>query len=276
MSLAEAAGGAGDAAAAAEGAGADAAAAEAAAAAAAGGGGEKPSAYVPDGLPDNWRGENDQATIDALFGVAKGYRDAEAKKSPVVKSVDDIKFEPSESIAPYIHDQSDPVLTSFKTAAVKHGLNNDQVAGIINETLGTLVTDGLIATPFNPQKEVETLGEAMGLDRAGVAKLAGDMDAFANGLAGQLEGVPEKYQDAVKERLAEMADDHIGVMALSALQQRLQKGGIRMEGGAVDQGDMTDADLKAMDADDRIDPTSSKYDPEVRKKYDEAYKKRFG
>lgn len=248
-----------------------------------GGGGDKPDdggspaqPYVPDGLPDNWRGDNDQATIDALFGVAKGYRDAEAKKPGVLKSVDDISFEPSEAIAPYIHDQSDPVLTAYKAAAVKHGLNADQFAGVINETLGTLVTDGLIAEPFDPQKELSSLGEALGLDRTGIARVTKDMASFADGLAGQLEGVPEKYQDAVKERLAELADDHVGIMALKALQERLQKGGIRIEGDAVQQGDMSEADLRALDRDDRIDPNSTKYDAELRKKYDEAYQRRFG
>lgn len=240
------------------------------------GGGNPPSAYIPDGLPDNWRGDNDQGTIDALFGVAKGFRDADAKKPPTLKSVDDIQFEPGEAIAPYIHDKSDPVLTAYKTAAVKHGLNADQFAGVINETLGTLVTDGLIATPFDPQKELDSLGEAMGLDRTGVAKITNDMAAFAEGLAGQLEGVPEQHQEAVKERLSELADDHIGIMALNALQQRLQKGGLRIEGGAVRQGDMTDAELDALDRDDRIDPDSAKFDPELRKRYDAAYQKRYG
>jgi hypothetical protein len=240
------------------------------------GGGNPPSAYFPEGIPDNWRGENDQGTIDTLFGVAKGYRDAEAKRPPVLKSIDDIQFEPGDAIAPYIHDQSDPVMTAYKAAAVKHGLNADQFAGVINETLGTLVTDGLIAAPFNPQKELDSLGEAMGLDRAGVARMATDMDAFATGLAGQLEGVPEQHREAVRERIAEMADDHIGIMALNALQQRLQKGGLRVEGGTVQQGDLTDAELKALDSDDRIDPQSSKYDPELRKKYDAAYQKRYG
>ena len=242
----------------------------------AGGGGEPPAPYVPEGMTENWRGEDDKSTIDTLFGIAKGYRDADAQRGSPPASADEYTFEPGDTLSPYIHDTSDPVLTAAKGAAHELGLTNDQYQGMIEKTLAPLVEQGLIEAPYDPQSELTSLGKALSLDSDGIAKAVTNATTFAEGLVGQFEGVPDEYKDAVKDRLAELADDHIGVMTLQYMQARMGKAGIKVDGQSVHQSGMTKEDLDRLDRDERVDPNSPKFDPELRRKYDEAYRSLHG
>ena len=79
-----------------------------------------------------------------------------------------------------------------------------------------------------------------------------------------------------------MTDTAAGNTLLRAIASRLGESGIRIGGQGGGTGALTADDLKKLDSDPRIDPRNrdhkdpaQKFDPELRKQYDEAYNRLF-
>lgn len=230
--------------------------------------------YRPDGLPESYHGENDQETIDRLYGAVKGFRDEKAKLPPVPKDIGEYAYEPSDALKPYLGGEgSDPLLDSFKAAAFKNKIPASVLGDMIEETFRPLIEGGAFPEPYNPEKETKRIGEYLGLD--GKDEIAGaweDAKGWAKGLAAQMG---DKAPEAVKGELNALAETAEGVMLIRHLQGLFAEKGLSVGGQEGGAGGLTKADLKRLDADERIDPNSQKFDPDLRKQYDDAYRRLF-
>ena len=222
--------------------------------------------YRPDGLDESFHGATDRETIDKLMA---GIKDATPS---LPEDVSGYEFTPSEGLEGYFGDKDDPLMNSAKAAALKNGIPPDVLQSFINDTFGDPVAKGMIAPPFNPKAEIDGLAKMLGGDTKAAEKAINDAEAIAGNLAKTM-GLPE----AAAGFFEGMAETGSGVMVIRAIQKIAGEKGIPL--GGQDAGATTHFSketLKKMGADPRIDPQSPKYDPEVRKKYDDSYRALYG
>ena len=225
-----------------------------------------PELYRPEGLDETFHGATDRETIDKLMA---GIKDATPQLPADVSGYD---FTPADGLQGFFGDKDDPLLNSAKAAALKNGIAPNVLQGFINDTFGDPVAKGLIAPPFNPKAEIDGLAKMLGADIKGTEKAINDANAIAGNLAKSM-GLPEQAAGFF-EGMAETAS---GVMVIRAIQKMATEKGIPLGGqdaGATSH--YSKETLKSMGADPRIDPQSPKYDPDVRKKYDDSYKALYG
>ena len=241
---------------------------------------------APEGFPKDFIG----ATAEESYGkLAAGYtdlntrfggmRDKLATLPAPPKTHDDYTFQPDDKMKPYFGDLGkDPVFGTFKQSAHKNGLSQGQFDGVLKDVYGMMTEKGMLAEPFNPMKEIETFEKSMGYDRQKTTEAFTANETFAKGILGQLKGVPDAIKPQVEAALASLTDTAAGNVFLGALASRLSESGIRIAGDAAG-GAMTKADLDKLGGDPRIDPVNrdsqdpaKKFDPDLRKKYDDAYK----
>nr|WP_319389275.1 hypothetical protein [uncultured Cohaesibacter sp.] len=230
------------------------------------GNGAEATLYRPDGLDEAFHGETDQETIDKLMA---GIKDA---KPQLPEDVSGYDFTPAEGLEGYFSEKDDPLLNSAKAAALKNGIAPNVLQSFINDTFGDPVAKGVIAPPFNPKAEIDGLAKMLGGDTKVAEKAINDADAIAGNLAKTM-GLPE----AAAGFFEGMAETASGVMVIRAIQKMAGEKGIAL--GGQDAGATTHFSretLKSMGADPRIDPQSPKYDPDVRKKYDDSYRALYG
>lgn len=222
--------------------------------------------YRPDGLEENYFGETDQETIDKLMA---GIKDATPQ---LPEDVSGYEFTPAVGLEGYFGEKDDPLLNSAKAAALKNGITPDVLQSFINDTFGDPVAKGVIAPPFNPKAEIDGLAKMLGGDSKVAEKAINDADAIAGNLAKTM-GLPE----AAASFFEGMAETASGVMVIRAIQKMAGEKGVAL--GGQDAGATTHFSretLKNMSADPRIDPQTTKYDPDLRKKYDDSYKALYG
>lgn len=230
--------------------------------------------YTPEGFPEHLLGDDDHGTIDRLFTAYSGARERLAQAGDVPKDVAGYVYEPNETLAPFFADESDPVLASAKQAALKTGITGQQFQSFIDETFTELVGSGQIEAPYDPARELKNLGTYLDTkDPREIEKIATDNEAFVKNLAAQME-LPEP----VAGFMASLTDLAGGNVILHRLSGLLQERGISLgaEGETGKVAAISEDELRALDADERIDPASPKFDPALRKKYDEAYQKLYG
>nr|WP_321463996.1 hypothetical protein [uncultured Cohaesibacter sp.] len=228
--------------------------------------GAEATLYRSDGLEESYFGETDQETIDKLMS---GIKDATPQ---LPEDVSGYNFTPAEGLEGYFGEKDDPLLNSAKAAALKNGIAPNVLQSFINDTFGDPVAKGVIAPPFNPKAEIDGLAKMLGGDTKVAEKAINDADAIAGNLAKTM-GLP----DAATGFFEGMAETASGVMVIRAIQKMATEKGIAL--GGQDAGATTHFSretLKNMGADPRIDPQSTKYDPDVRKKYDDSYRALYG
>lgn len=248
-----------------------------------GGGGWTP----PEGLPADLAGANADETLARLLPAyteastrMNGLRTQVAQMPKAPDSIDAYTFDPDEKLKPYFEGfDQDPAWKHAREAALAAGVSKDQLSKLVTGIYGPMAEAGLIAPPFNPSKEIDTFMTAGGFDRAGAQSALTEAETFAKGLAGQLKGVPENVKAEAEAMLMTMTDTAAGNFLLRAISGRLAENGIRIAGDGVGQGALTEADLKKLDADPRIDPANrnhadpaKRYDEDLRRRYDEAYR----
>jgi len=253
-----------------------------------GGGGGAWSA--PQGLPAEFSGTNaDEALGKLLTGYNDlntrfgGMREKLAKMPAALEKPDLYTFDPGDKLKPYFGDlANNPAFGHARTAAHKYGLSQEQFAGFISDTYAPMVDAGLLPAPFDPGAELKNFQTATGLDNKMAHEVLTANQTFAEGLAAQLPGVPENLKADVAATLVGMTDTAVGNILLQALSTRLADNGIRISGNGGGQGELTPDDLKKLDADPRIDPRNrdhkdpaQRFDPDLRKKYDDAYNRHF-
>jgi hypothetical protein len=243
---------------------------------------------LPDGFPDQFKGSTLEESLGKLLGGftetntrMEGLRTKLGQLPKAPDKPDAYTYEPSERVKPFVGDiAKDPVFGQARTAFHKHGVSQDQFAGIMEDLYAPLIEQGLISQPFNPKAEVDTFMTANGLDRTGAQAALVEAESFAKGLGAQLKGVPEALKPDVQAALISLTDTAAGNVLLRALSGRLQENGIRIAGESTVQGEISADELKKLDADPRIDPRNrehkdpdKRFDPALRARYDAAYQK---
>lgn len=245
---------------------------------------------APDGFPAEFMGADPADTLSKLWGGysqlnsrAEGLRGELARKPSAPANADAYTFEPGEKLKPYFGDTAkDPVFGFARAAAHKHGMSQEQFSGFISDVFGGMQEKGMIAAPYDAQAEVKSFMEMGGLDQKTAVETLAANEAFAKGLSAQLPGVPEKMKPAVEAALLSLTDSAAGNFLIKSLSARLAENGIRIAGNPGGQGPMTREDLQKMGGDPRIDPVNrdhqdatKRYDPDIRRQYDEAYKRLY-
>ena len=252
-----------------------------------GGGGNEGGAWSPpQGLPSEFAGASADETLGKLLGGYTdlntrfgGMREKLSKMPSAPEKPEMYSFEPGDNLKPFFGDLAkDPVFTSARTAAHKHGLSQEQFAGFISDVYSPLVEQGVLSAPFDPAGELKTFSSATGLDVKGTQEALVANETFAKGLSSQLKDVPEALKNDVNGMLMALTDTAAGNVLLRALSGRLAENGIRISGDGGQQGALTADDLKKLDTDPRIDPRNrdhkdpnQRFDVSLRKQYDEAY-----
>lgn len=240
----------------------------------------------PQGLPTEFAGASADETLGKLLGGYTdlntrfgGMREKLSKMPSPLEKPDLYTFDPGDKLKPYFGDfANNPAFTSARNAAHKLGMSQDQFSGFISEVYTPLVDQGVLAAPFDASKEVKGFQEAYGLDVKGTQAALLETETFAKGLTAQLKDVPEGLKADVEAHLMSLTDTAAGNVLLRALSGRLAENGIRIAGEGGGQGELTAADLQKLDTDPRIDPRNrehkdpnQRFDPDLRKRYDEAY-----
>lgn len=251
-----------------------------------GGGGDAWTA--PAGLPAELAGTTADETLAKILPAfneantrADGLREKLSKAPAAPKSVDEYTFEPGDKLKPYFGDlATDPAWKAARNAAFENGIGAEQLSKFVSGVYEPMIEQGLLSPPFDPGKELKSFAEAGGFDREGATAALTEAETFANGLAGQLKGVPDTLKSDVEALLVSMTDTAAGNYLLRGLSGRLAENGIRIAGEGGDAGELTAEDLKTLDKDPRIDPTNrgnkdkdKRYDEDLRKRYDEAYRR---
>lgn len=243
---------------------------------------------APEGFPSEFMGANAEEALGKLWGGygdlnkrAEGLRGELSRKPSAPASADAYTFDPGEKLKPFFGDTAkDPVFGFARAAAHKHGMSQEQFSGFISDVFGGMHEKGMIAAPYDAQSEVKSFMEMGGFDQKAATETLAANEAFAKGLSAQLPGVPEKMKPAVEAALLSLTDTAAGNFLIKSLSARLAENGIRIAGNPGGQGPMTKEDLQKMGRDPRIDPVNrdhqdatKRFDPDLRRQYDEAYKR---
>jgi hypothetical protein len=253
-----------------------------------GAGGEGNGWQAPAGLPDAYRGANAEESLGKLLGGytelntrADGLRDKVSKLPKPPEKADDYTFEPGDALKSYFPDPAnDPFLPVARAAFHKHGIANEAFQGVIGDMYSQLIEKGVIDGPFNPRGEIDTYVKAFGIDEAGADAQFKEAETFANGLMGQLKGIPDSLKEAAQVELSALTSSAGGNAVLRALASRLAESGIRISGDGGQQGQLSESEIRKLDGDPRIDPKNrehsdmnKRFDPDLRKRYDDWYAK---
>lgn len=225
--------------------------------------------YRPNGLPEHLLGKDDRETIDRLYKAYEPMREKMAKFEPA-KSADDLKFEPNDALKPYFAKADDPALKLAKDAWVKGGGTAQSFQPVIENLYGAMIEAKLLPPPFNPKTELEAFAKASNLaDPKAVNAAVSDLTTFADTMAAQL-----KLPEAVKGELEMLTDSSAGLQLLSAIRTAFKEKGLEFGGAATSvAGSWTREQLRQMQSDERLDPSSPKFDPQLRDQVTEAYRR---
>lgn len=221
--------------------------------------------YRPEGLAEDFYGENDRDTIDRMMA----HMNAEQPQLP--EDVSGYDFKPDDGLKGYFQDADDPLLNSAKSAALECGIAPDKFQDFLNKTFKGPVADGLLAPAYDPKKEFDTLAGYLNTDSKGAEKAANDALAIADNMGKNL-GLPESTQGFMSG-MSEIAD---GIMIIRAIESMAQEKGVALGETAGGSADFFSKEALAKMGDDpRLNPGSSKYDPSVEKKYNASYQHHY-
>lgn len=185
--------------------------------------------YVPEGLPDTFKGASDKETIDKLFGDING------RPKPPEKP-DGYKFEFAEDFTKKYGDlKDDKVVGVWAEVAHELGLDNAQANGALTKLYERLDASGMLDLGPDPDAEISALMPKTGDDatrRAEALKRINNAGAWVKGL--EAKGLSK---DGVTS-FSEMLTTAKGVEALEFLQRTFNQPGLNGggQGGAQDGG----------------------------------------
>ena len=117
--------------------------------------------YVPDGLPETFKGTSERETIDKLWGHFK------ANQPP--PKPEDYKVTIPQDLAGVIDPTTDPVLPIYRSVAQKHGLTQTQFDGVMADLFGEMSKAGMMERPIDVAAEFAALSDGQGDRSAQVA-----------------------------------------------------------------------------------------------------------
>lgn len=126
---------------------------------------DPPSAYRPDGLPDDLVGATDQETIDKLYARTQSLRKSlgqkgnQAPKEPTEYSLDGVEI--PEGVHGFQADElsADPVYQTAQQAAHKAGMSVDMFKTFMGSLMGGLREAGVVDTDDGwLETQIEALG----------------------------------------------------------------------------------------------------------------------
>ena len=230
--------------------------------------------YLPEGLPDHLRGENDHGTIDKLWTAFSGARDRLAKQGTVPDNADGYTWDAlSQATRDLMPDMdSDPVLPIARQAAHACGISNEQLNSFVDYLMPKCVETGAIEGPLDKAAELKLLESdeiADGTERAAKAEARqSDALAFVKGL--QQRSILTEESAALLSSMGVYAE---GVKTIEQLQAAMRGSGVQLGAGAgAGRGR---AEVEADMDDPRYDSESPKFDPAFRKRVDEEWKALF-
>lgn len=212
--------------------------------------------YRPDGIPDHLLGQDQNETLDKLFGAYKGARDEMAKGKPAAPDKPEayeLKFgEDTAKQFPIADD--DPALQVLKQTAHEAGFTQDQFE-VLGKFVDQLVDKGLIEKPYDADAVMKSLApegfkgtEDQKLTRG--AERVSQLDSWIK--------ADTRFTDQERQELRLLTTSKEGVKAL----EKIRAGSVTttvVPGGQA-QGGVSQATLDARVADPRNDALDPKYD----------------
>jgi hypothetical protein len=253
-----------------------------------GGGGPPGGWKIPDGLPPEFAGTDANDTLSKLMGGyqalntrAEGLRQDLSRRGTPPDSPDKYTFAPDDNLKPYFGEDAskNPVLAFAKTSAHKHGIADSQFQPFISDIYAQAIEQGVISPPYDPKVEIQNYMKHSGVDQSTAAAQMKEAETFASGLVSQLK-LPEALKKEAEATMLALTDTAVGNVLLRALSGRLAESGFRIAGDTTTQngGLFSEAELRTMDADPRVDPRNEgnpdpqkRFDPALRKRYDDSY-----
>lgn len=234
------------------------------------GGAGDPPVWKTLGIPDHMMKDSAEATLAEVYKGFRGFQDKQAAQGPVGKSADDYKFEFADEIKPWFANADDPALANFRAVAHKFGLPVKTANAILNEVFGPLAKDGKLPKPYSPQAELDAMAKMLGKSGAEAApaieQAQTELQAWATNTGQQL-----KLSEDEQVELESLLLTSSGFGLLRKLQGAGGGDGFRLGGSTP--GNLTRADLEAMQNDPRFDPSSPKFDKAYRQRYEEGWRK---
>ena len=220
-------------------------------------------AYVPEGLPDEFKGANERETIDKLYAKLSSQ-----PKPPA--SPKDYKFELSPEMKDKFGDlKDDKVMPLWAEVAHELGLDDGKATAVFEKLYQKMDKAGLIDNGPDYTAEMQKLMPKTGNDRERLVAVQARINgaqAFVQGL--ETNGTLTKQQAAM---LHANTDTAAGIELMEALQRGF--GGTGLQGGGMPTAAYSEADWRRDLNDERYSTTSPKYDPQFRAQVDEKASK---
>lgn len=196
-----------------------------------------PSAYVPEGLPESFKGANDRETIDKLYGHL-----AKLPKAP--EKADAYTFQPPKELDGIVSAETLPI---YRQVAHKYGLSQEQFQGAMNDIFGEAMKQGLIEPAVDLNEVFASLGDGKGDKAAQI--VAGQKAVLA--VVDEIKSL-ETRKALSKEQAALLSGEMLGsadaVRAVSALLKLIPKEAGQATGGTAADGPANEREkmLRAM------------------------------
>jgi len=260
--------------------------------------GATPPAWTPpEFVPEAFRKGSAEETLAEL---AKGYTETEKRaeglrtklagmeKTAPPKEASEYTFEPSEALKPFFPEGelTGKMLDAAKQAAHSVGIPSDKFGEFVENFHKPLIEAGLIPAPINPTQELANVGKVLGVEGQALSEQVTAIDQFTQSLANRIklpDGTPPEVEANARFQIQMLAETGPGLLAAKALMDMMTQAGTVPAGGGAPGGAMTAEDLKTMSSDPRIDPAnrdhrdaSRRFDPALRKRYDENFMRLYG
>ncbi len=202
---------------------------------------QAPKVYMPEGLPDTFKGANEREIIDKLW---KAHSDA--PKPPAAAT--DYKLEMPKELQAFLDPAKDPVLPLFRDVAMKVGLTQTQFQGAIAGLYSVMAEKGLLQQPVDLNAEFAAIGGVEG-DTAsrvqrGIAKIQ-DLETKLTGLATRQQ-ISKDHAAALVGMMVDRTSTAAIERLLSLLPAELGVQGGGAPGGQGGQGTELERSLAAM------------------------------
>ncbi len=217
------------------------------------------AAYHPAGLPENFRGSDDRATIDALVNAYKPLREKLNTIPKAPEKADAYKLVMNEKATEFMGDLSeDPLMKSIPELALQHKLTADQY-GFVGEVMNKMVELGAYA---KQPSDADLAGQLADPKLEGQQKedaLKAGMERITNGRT-WVDGLGEGYSDNEKAELTLMTTSPGGLQLIEKLMAGSVGNTVNPGGSSVHTGGSIQDVITSRITDPRNVPNNAKYD----------------